>query len=139
MGRPREFDTDTLLQQAGELFILRGYNATSIDEIVKATGVVRGSLYSIFGSKQGIFIAMLEEAAKEWSESVVPDGELGATGARGDFQTLLSLLNVAVFEIASVSPDVAELVQHIINEYGITAQALGQRALERAGLTEADL
>lgn len=127
MARPREFDTATLLQQAGELFIRRGFTATSIDEVVKTTGVVRGSLYSIFGSKQGIFVAALKHAADEHS-----DGDNGP--GRG---ALLDLLNVAVFEIAPHNRDVADLVQLIIDANGITAQALGQRALERACLTEA--
>ena len=34
MARPREFDTATLLYQAGELFLRRGFTATSIDEVV---------------------------------------------------------------------------------------------------------
>ena len=126
MARPREFDTAALLQQAGELFIRRGFTATSIDEVVKNTGVVRGSLYSIFGSKQGIFVATLKHAADEHSD-----------GESSDPEVLLDLLNVAVFEIAPHNRDVAELVQRIIHTNGITAQALGQRALERACLTEA--
>ncbi|SER84132.1 TetR/AcrR family transcriptional regulator [Corynebacterium cystitidis] len=137
MARPREFDTVTFLRQAGELLVRRGYNATSIDEIVKVTGVARGSLYSIFGSKQGIFIAVLEHAAEQWSQSVVPDGQLPATDLQDDPETLLNLINVAVFEIASHSPEIAELIQRIIDTNGITAQALGRRALGRAGLTEA--
>lgn len=137
MARPREFDTVTFLRQAGELFVSRGYNATSIDEIVKATGVARGSLYSIFGSKQAVFIAVLEHAASQWSNSVAQSRQLAATDMQGNLETLLNLLNIAIFEIASDSPEVAELVQGIIDTHGIAARALGQRALDRAGLTEA--
>ena len=126
MARPREFDTAALLQQVGELFIRRGFSATSIDEVVKTTSVVRGSLYSLFGSKQGVFVAALKHAAGEHS-----DGDSSAP------EVLLDLLNVAVFEIAPHNRDVADLVQRIIDANGITAQALGQRALERACLTEA--
>lgn len=126
MARPREFDTATLLYQAGELFLRRGFTATSIDEVVKTTGVVRGSLYSIFGSKQGVFVAALKHAADQHSD-----------GDNLDPEVLLDLLNVAIFEIAPHNRDVAELVQRVINTTGITAQALGQRALERACLTEA--
>lgn len=116
---------------------MRGYNATSIDEIVKVTGVVRGSLYSIFGSKQGIFVAVLEHAAGRQSESVAPGRRVSAIDVQSDPEMLLNLINVAVFEIASHSTEIAELVQRIIDANGITAQALGQRALDRAGLTEA--
>lgn len=137
MARPREFDTGTFLRQAGELFVKRGYNATSIDELVKVTGVARGSLYSIFGSKQGVFIAVLEHEAGRWSESVVPDAQLPAADLRDDPETLLNLINVAVFEISYHSLEIAELTQRVIDTNGITAQTLGQRALDRAGLTDA--
>ncbi|WP_195225186.1 hypothetical protein [Schaalia turicensis] len=56
---------------------------------------------------------------------------------QSDLKMLLNLINVAVFEISSHSPEIADLVQRIIETNGITAQALGQRVLDRAGLTEA--
>lgn len=59
MSRPREFDYDEAIDRATELFWRRGYHATSIQEIVEATGVNRGSLYSVFGSKQGLFTTAL--------------------------------------------------------------------------------
>ena len=121
MGRPRSFDTETFLQQACALFVDRGFAATSIDELVKATGVVRGSLYSIFGSKQGIFAAALENAVSHY-------------GGQDDQTMLLDLVNVAVYEVASHNSEISRLVQRVIDTHGISAAMLGQRALERAGL-----
>lgn len=140
MSRPREFCTSVLLQQAGELFIKRGYAATSIDEIVKVSGAARGSLYSIFGSKQGIFVAALKLAAGQSGEftAVSDHGAVNNCGSEQAASTvLLDLLNVAIFEIASRNREISDLVQQIIDERGITAQVLGQRALDRVGLTEA--
>jgi hypothetical protein len=51
-GRPREFDKDRTLQRALELFWSRGYGATSIQDLVDALGVERGSLYGAFGDKR---------------------------------------------------------------------------------------
>lgn len=59
MPRPREFDYDEAVDRATELFWRRGFHATSIQEIVDATGVNRGSLYSVFGSKHGLFTTAL--------------------------------------------------------------------------------
>ena len=59
-GRPREFDTDAVLESASEVFRIQGYHATSIDDLCKATGVLRGSLYSVFGDKRGIMLAALD-------------------------------------------------------------------------------
>lgn len=142
MGRPREFDTPALLRQASDLFARRGYAATSIDEVVKVTGVARGSLYSIFGSKQGIFAAALKRAAGQRLGSRSPGERLDMKHYHGDpaeAAALLDLLNVAILEMASHNHEISDLVQRIIDTHGITAQALGQRALVRAGLTEAAL
>ena len=59
-GRPREFDTDTVLANASQVFWDHGYNATSIDDLCKATGLLRGSLYGVFGDKHGILLAALD-------------------------------------------------------------------------------
>jgi AcrR family transcriptional regulator len=54
MGRPRGFDADDVARTAVHLVTDRGYDAVGIDDIVRATGVARGSLYNVFGSKAGI-------------------------------------------------------------------------------------
>ncbi|BDI31035.1 TetR family transcriptional regulator [Capsulimonas corticalis] len=59
-GRPREFDTSAVLAAAADAFWERGYHATSIDDLCKATGLLRGSLYAAFGDKRGILLAALD-------------------------------------------------------------------------------
>jgi TetR/AcrR family transcriptional repressor of nem operon len=69
MPRPREFDTDTVLNQAMLRFWERGYRATSVEDLVKATGVNPGSLYGAFpGGKHTLFMKSLER----YSQLVVP-------------------------------------------------------------------
>jgi TetR/AcrR family transcriptional repressor of nem operon len=63
-GRPREFDTATVLAHASEVFWRHGYHATSIDDLCKATGLLRGSLYGVFGDKQGIMLAAFDHYAE---------------------------------------------------------------------------
>ncbi|MGA7779565.1 MAG: TetR/AcrR family transcriptional regulator [Paraburkholderia sp.] len=63
-GRPREFDTDAVLESASQIFRNQGYHATSIDDLCKATGVLRGSLYGVFGDKRGIMLAALDHYAE---------------------------------------------------------------------------
>ena len=55
MPRPRLESRDALLQSAMWAFWTRGYSATSIDDLVKATGVARSGIYAEFGSKDGAF------------------------------------------------------------------------------------
>ncbi|GAA4151094.1 TetR/AcrR family transcriptional regulator [Actinomadura keratinilytica] len=65
MGRTREFDVDAAVADAMDLFWRRGYAATSIQDLVAATGVGRGSLYAAFGSKDGLYEAALRRYAEE--------------------------------------------------------------------------
>lgn len=60
MARPREFDPESVLQQAMELFWQNGYEATSIADVVKHTGVSRYGLYSVFGDKHDLFLKAIE-------------------------------------------------------------------------------
>ena len=64
-GRPREFDPETAIAAAAKVFWDHGYHPTSIDDLCKATGVLRGSLYSAFGDKRGILIAALDHYAEQ--------------------------------------------------------------------------
>jgi len=56
MARPRSFDKETVLTQAMTLFWEKGYGATSMMDIQKATGLKPGSLYDCFGDKHQLFL-----------------------------------------------------------------------------------
>jgi TetR/AcrR family transcriptional repressor of nem operon len=60
MSGVKQFDRDVVLDRAMDLFWRRGYEATSIQDLVKATGINRGSIYGTFGDKQGLFLAALD-------------------------------------------------------------------------------
>lgn len=55
-GRPREFDKEQTLERALTLFWSRGYGATSIQDLVDALAVERGSLYGTFGDKRRFYL-----------------------------------------------------------------------------------
>lgn len=59
MARPREFDRDTALEQARQVFWAKGYAGTSTDELVKAMGIGRQSLYNAFGDKWQLYLEAL--------------------------------------------------------------------------------
>src|SRR3954463_10566405 len=54
-GRPREFAVDDVLDRAIEVFRERGYEASSMADIERATGLNTSSIYNTFGSKQALF------------------------------------------------------------------------------------
>lgn len=50
----------TILEAAGRLFGDRGYDATTLDDVAAAAGVTKPIVYRHFGSKQGLYLALLE-------------------------------------------------------------------------------
>ena len=56
----RQFDPDSALLKAMQTFWARGYDATSIQDLVDDMGVNRGSLYATFGDKRSLFIRALK-------------------------------------------------------------------------------
>lgn len=51
----KSFDTDEILDRATKVFWAKGYEATSMADLLKATGINKGSLYNAFGSKKALF------------------------------------------------------------------------------------
>lgn len=59
-GRPREFDRDIALRRIQAVFWSRGYDGTSIADLVEATGLASARLYAAFGSKEAAFRESIE-------------------------------------------------------------------------------
>jgi TetR/AcrR family transcriptional repressor of nem operon len=55
----KRFDIDETLEKAMRVFWARGYEATSMQALVQAMGINRGSLYDTFGGKRQLFLAAL--------------------------------------------------------------------------------
>src|SRR6201991_354815 len=74
MGRPREFDADTALDQAMEVFWRHGYEGATIAQLTEAMGINPPSLYACFGNKEGLLKAALDRYTKlreVWMDEVV--------------------------------------------------------------------
>ena len=65
MGRKKNYDRDTLIGKAMEIFRDHGFAGTSTQMLVEGLGVNRYSLYAEFGNKQGLFEAALERYDEE--------------------------------------------------------------------------
>lgn len=78
MGRPRQFDMDSVLSGAMQAFWQHGYAATSLAELSDCTGLGSGSLYAAFGSKHALFertLARYLEVNTEADVAVLEDAE----------------------------------------------------------------
>ena len=62
-GRPKGYERAVALERAVDAFWSRGYSATSVRDLVHATGLAPKSLYSEFGGKEGVFVAAIDAYA----------------------------------------------------------------------------
>ena len=60
MPKTKQFDEAVVLQKARDVFWKKGYNGSSMDELVTATGLSRSSIYDTFGDKHGLYVKALE-------------------------------------------------------------------------------
>ena len=124
MGRNRTFDEDDVVAQSAAIFLRQGYEGTSIDDLLAATGLHRGSLYKAFASKRGLFLATLRRTSAD------------ATTGRDD--AAIDLLLVALLELAPRDPEVralcASALAHLTHAEAVAL--VGQRLLTRAHLSD---
>jgi TetR/AcrR family transcriptional regulator, transcriptional repressor for nem operon len=59
-GRPRNFDVEAAVETAMGVFWSRGYHATALPDLLRATKLSRGSLYAAFGDKHSLFLRALD-------------------------------------------------------------------------------
>src|SRR6202012_5162953 len=59
-GRPRSFDTEAVVERAMGAVWSRGYHATALPDLLRATKLSRGSLYAAFGGKHSLFLRALD-------------------------------------------------------------------------------
>lgn len=108
MARPRAFDESVVLSQARTLFSNQGYNGTSIDDLVKATGLLRGSLYKAFGSKRNLFELLLAEVSVNFEKSAEN----------------LDLLTVALKDLATDDEQIKRLCLNIVGNDSVAFSTL---------------
>ena len=134
MARPRTFDEQRAVAAAAELFARVGYSATSVDDLVTALGMHRGSLYQAFGSKRGLFLAALRRTVlSELSPCADPEAWTE--------QPCLDLVLVAALELAPDDLEVRGLVAQACEVLdrrlpggSVPAELLGSRLLRRGKL-----
>jgi TetR/AcrR family transcriptional repressor of nem operon len=60
MARPREFNEGAVLDAAIQCFWSRGYEATSVKDLIDETGITAASLYNAYGDKRALFRTALD-------------------------------------------------------------------------------
>ncbi|MEU3604782.1 helix-turn-helix domain-containing protein [Streptomyces sp. NPDC035033] len=78
MARTKEFDPGAALQAALDLFWARGYEATSMADLVEHLGIGRASIYATFGNKHELYLKALDRYLESQDPGLVE--ELSAPG-----------------------------------------------------------
>lgn len=133
MARPREFDKQDVINRAMLVFWERGYEATSIRDLIDVMGISSSSMYEAFGDKRGVFLAALEhfcelergQIARMAEDSASP--ELFIQGLFGSIEAAVqskspaqgSLAFNTMVEYGTRDPGVTELL--LTHYFGIAA------------------
>ena len=119
MARPKAFNEEEVLDKAVAVFWAKGYEATSMQDLVDAMGIQRGSLYAAFGSKQQLFLQSLDRYGK-----VV-------------VKQFLDILESKSSAIESIELFFAQLVEHLLTAGPLRSCLVTNSAIER-GLRDAE-
>lgn len=146
----KQFDMDTALDAAMIQFWRTGYADTSLDDLSRATGLNRSSIYSSLGAKDALFLRCLDRYAARYGEkydaalSCAASQPLAAVRAFFDV-TLDRIADPAVpdgcliahsaMAIPALSSDIAA---HVRQALGLQTGRL-RAALDAAGLPERDV
>ncbi|MFT5506830.1 MAG: TetR/AcrR family transcriptional repressor of nem operon [Gammaproteobacteria bacterium] len=71
MARPRQFDENQVIQKVMEIFWEKGYEATSLANLIRVTGLQKGSLYGAFGNKQNLYLLALKHYEQNHIQAAV--------------------------------------------------------------------
>lgn len=124
MARPREFDTDSALADAMNVFWEHGYDAASLRQLLTGMGLTRGSLYKAFIDKKSLFLRVLNRYEVEAVQPAVALLTTGPVDGIERINTLFAsvietaqggdrrgcLLCSAAAGPAAVDEDIAEIV-----------------------------
>lgn len=129
MPRPTAFDHDLVLDRAMLAFWTYGYANTSIDDLVKKTKLLRGSIYNTFGDKHALYIQTLKRYGQKsigQTESVLNSSEPVAKKMRDLLMVVVdmteaekkrgSMLCSCIEEVVPHDPEVADVVTKIVND-----------------------
>ena len=125
MARTRSFDEDEVLDRAMALFWRKGFEATSIEELVSVSGINRASMYAAFGDKRRLFLAVLDHYLTRVNAerlAILSQGGSATAAIAGFFGTIIAaatgpdrhlgcLITNTLTEVAPTDPEIAAKLQ----------------------------
>ena len=149
MPRSREFDPQAALQTAIELFWEKGYADSSVDEVVKRSGVAKYGIYGTFGTKRELFLKALQQYARDRHQDIQrpirqPDASLPAVftffreaanlATQNRHRRGCLVVNTGV-ELALRDPEIGDFVRNFFRDLAEAVQGCLERAVQRGELS----
>ncbi|SFQ32551.1 transcriptional regulator, TetR family [Flavobacterium akiainvivens] len=146
MPRNKEFDYDEKLVAARNLFWKKGYNATSMNDLVDTMKINRSSIYLTYGNKHDLFVKSLgnymQKKDKQYREAAAKTND----PLQAVRNIIMSVCNAAidegnclftnsVFELAGSDEQVGKLVKHQTEGAVVLFESLLQQAKENGTYT----
>jgi TetR/AcrR family transcriptional regulator, transcriptional repressor for nem operon len=133
MGRLRSFDPDKVLDRAMHAFWARGFEATSIEDLVVCTGINRASLYGAFGDKRDLFLKALQLYVETG-----PIIELDPSARKGGVRAALQAYIDQVMGLVSDGRNQGCFITNTVAEFGSQdADIVAQTRIALAGVENA--
>ena len=142
IGRPLEFDPDIALDAAMHQFWSKGYESTSMQDLLATMNLSKSSLYQAFGGKQQLFRQCVARYADQFSQ-MLRDGLSSAASGRQFIEDFLNsvlddvsgqaqprgclVMNTAS-EFAQTEPEIAQDVAHSIERFRNVLRVAVERA-----------
>lgn len=103
--------TERILQSALSLFSEKGYDATSVREICQAAGITKPTLYHFYGSKEGVYHALVDGTLERFQQDMARAVESG-----GPLRDRLRRLTLTYFEAARADPDLSRFILALLHD-----------------------
>jgi AcrR family transcriptional regulator len=127
-GRPKASSRETLAEAACELFLERGYDATSVADITQRAGVSRSSFFNYFASKSDVLWSGVDERIGAATRSL---GQLGRA-ATGE-----SVRDILLLVVRDFAPDPLALALRNAAVMGLEEELVRDTGLRLARLSAA--
>lgn len=129
MPRQKKYDEVKVLESAMKAFWAQGYEATSLNDLVKATGLNRGSLYTAFPHKHALFMSVLKHYDQVYRvehlqqigtqhsprDAIIAVFELAAKRPADCSIPWGCLLVNTALELSPHDPEVREFIEHCLH------------------------
>lgn len=141
MPRPATFNAEIVLERAMLLFWTQGYAGTSIQDLVEGTELLRGSLYHTFGDKRSLYLQTLSRyghLALEQTFGAWNPEESVLSNVRAVLMQIVEMPEAekrrgnmvcnCIIEVVPHDPEIANVVEGILDEFKRMFQSLLERA-----------